>query len=110
MKIIDAVEKLGLEVLALPTPEREINGGYVGDLLSWVMGRAEADNVWITIMTNINVLAVASLSDVSAVVIAENAEIDPEIIKKAWEQGINLLRSKNPSYETALAFGQLLGE
>ncbi len=108
MIVSKMTESLGLEVLAMPAPEREIDGGYVGDLLSWVMGRAQADNVWITIMTNINVLAVASLSDVSAVVIAENAEIDGEIVKKAEEQGINLLRSRLPAYETALAVGKLL--
>ena len=88
--------------------EREICGGYAGDLLSWVMGRAKADNVWITIMTNINVVAVASLSDVAAVVIAENAEIDVGVIKKAEEQGINVLRSKCPAYETAIAVGKLI--
>ena len=108
MKISEAAERLGLEVLAMPEPEREIRGGYVGDLLSWVMGRAQADNLWITIMTNINVLAVASLSDVSAVLVAEGAEIDGEIVKKAEEQGINLLRTKLPAYEAALAVGGLV--
>ena len=49
------------KALALPQGEREINGVYIGDLLSWVMGRAEADNAWITIMSNNNILAVASL-------------------------------------------------
>ena len=109
MKISQAAEQLGLEVLTMPEPDREVIGGYVGDLLSWVMGRASADNVWITIMTNINVLAVASLSDVCAVVIAENAEIADDIVEKAKEQGINLLRSKMAAFETALAFGRLLG-
>ena len=108
MKVKELSEALELEVLSMPEPDREICGGYVGDLLSWVMGRAQADNLWITIMTNINVLAVASLSDVSAVVIAEGAEIDAEIIRKAEEQGINLLRSKLPAYETAIAAGKLI--
>ena len=108
MNISNLKDALGLEVLSMPEPEREISGGYVGDLLSWVMGRAQSDNVWITIMTNINVLAVASLSDVSAVVVAEGAEIDKEIVKKAMEQGINLLRSPLPAYETAIAVGKLI--
>ena len=108
MKISEAADRLCLEVLSMPAPDREINGGYVGDLLSWVMGRAEADNVWITIMTNINVLAVASLSDVSAVVIAENAEVGADIVEKAKEQGINLLRSPKAAFETALDFGHLI--
>ena len=109
MKISELSEALCLEVLAMPDRDREVRGGYVGDLLSWVMGRAQADDLWITIMTNINVLAVASLSDVSAVVIAEGAEIDEDIVKKAQEQGINLLRSSLPAYETSLAAGKLIG-
>ncbi len=103
MTVSELTEKLALEVLTMPEPDREVKGGYVGDLLSWVMGRAQADNLWITIMTNINVIAVASLSDVAAVVVAENAEIEADIIKRAEGQGINLLRSKLPSYETAMA-------
>ncbi len=103
MTVSELTEKLALEVLTMPEPDREVKGGYVGDLLSWVMGRAQADNLWITIMTNINVIAVASLSDAAAVVIAENAEIEADIIKRAESQGVNLLRSKLPSYETAVS-------
>ena len=52
----------GICALICPDPEREIGGVYIGDLLSWVMGRAKADDAWITIMTNINVVAVAALA------------------------------------------------
>ena len=58
MKISQLVTCLDLEVLTMPEPDVQITGGYVGDLLSWVMGRAEAGHVWVTIMTNINILAV----------------------------------------------------
>ena len=73
-------EKLALEVLCMPEPEREVSGAYAGDLLSWVMGRAEEGNVWATIMTNVNVVAVASLVGVSLVVICDESEIDGEVI------------------------------
>ena len=108
MRVSDFVDVAELEILSLPNPESEISGGYVGDLLSWVMGRAEADQVWITIMTNINILAVASLAGVSAVVVAENAEITADVISKAQEQGINLLRSSKAAFEIALALGRAL--
>ena len=65
-----------LTAVALPDGEREINGVYVGDLLSWVMGRAEEDQLWVTIMTNSNVIAVASLVNVSAVILAEGVEFE----------------------------------
>ncbi len=99
MTVNQLIAKLDLEVLNLDDGEREITGGYTGDLLSWVMGKAEAGDMWVTIMTNINVVAVASLVDTACVVIADNAEIAPEVIEKAKQQGINLLRSSLSSYK-----------
>ena len=46
-------KELGLGTLCMPSPDREIDGAYIGDLLSWVMGKASQGNVWITIMSNI---------------------------------------------------------
>lgn len=109
MNISQLAERLELETLAMPQPEAQVSGGYVGDLLSWVMGRAEADQVWITIMTNINILAVASLSGVSAVMVAEGSEIDGEVVAKAEEQGINLLRTPRSAFDAAVAVGRELG-
>lgn len=102
-------DELRLEVLTLPEPDAAVTGGYVGDLLSWVMGRARAGQVWITIMTNVNILAVASLSGVCAVVVAEDCELAPEIIAKATEQGINLLRSPCSAFEITAAIARELG-
>lgn len=110
MKVNEMISRLGLEILALPDPEAEVVGGYVGDLLSWVMGRAEEGQAWITIMTNINILAVASLSGVSGIIIAEGAEIDGDIIVKAGEQGINLVRTVRSSFDVASSLGRLLAE
>lgn len=113
MKISELAEHLsvaiGLEPLAMPNPSADVTGGYVGDLLSWVMGRAEAGQVWITIMTNINILAVASLAGVSAVVVAEGCDIDGEVIAKATEQGINLLRSPRSAFDIAAALAREIG-
>jgi len=109
MNISELATALGWETLTMPDPEAEVTGGYTGDLLSWVMGRAREGNVWVTIMTNRNILAVATLAGVSAVVISEHAEIDGEIIKLSEEQGINLLRADAPSFETVIAIGKQLG-
>lgn len=108
MKISEMAQILGWEVLAMPDPDMEVTGGYAGDLLSWVMGRAKAGNAWVTIMTNRNILAVATLAGVSAVVVTERAEIDEEIVKLALAQDINLVRTELPSFETACAVGKLL--
>lgn len=99
MKVCELADKLGLEALSLSCPDKEIEGAYAGDLLSWVMGRAESGCVWATIMTNINVVAVASLADVAACVICEDCEVTNEIIDTAKGKGVNLLRTSLPLYE-----------
>lgn len=98
----------GFEVVSLPDGDREIDGVYIGDLLSWVMGRAQMDNAWITIMTNVNVIAVASLADTSCVILAEGVEMPEDIVATAKEKEINVLSSSEPIYETAIKLAGLL--
>ena len=88
--------------VAMPHGEREINGVYIGDLLSWVMGRAEADNAWITIMSNNNILAVAALADTSCIILAEGVSLEDSIVKTAEEKGINILKSEKNAYEISV--------
>ena len=73
MNVKEFAEKLDLKVLVEGDTEREITGCYIGDLLSWVMGRAPEDSAWLTVMGNINSIAVATLADVSCIVLVENA-------------------------------------
>lgn len=89
-------------ILNLSESDREIDGVYIGDLLSWVMGRAQCDNVWITIMSNINVIAVASLSDVSCVLLAEDVTLDDDVLATAKEKGINVLSTSLSAYDAAI--------
>jgi len=103
MTVDSFVKSSGFKALSLPSPEKEIDGVYIGDLLSWVMGRAKAGNLWITIMSNVNVVAVSSLTDVSAVILAEGVTLDDEVLSVALEKGINVLSSDAPIYETAKA-------
>jgi len=110
MNISEMAKLLNAETLSFPEPELEVVGCYCGDLLSWVMGRAQEEQIWITIMTNINVIAVASLSGVSAVLISEGAEIEADVLKKAEEQGINVLRTSMSTFEAAVAVGKLLSK
>ena len=92
----------GFSAAALPQPERVADGVYIGDLLSWVMGRAREGNVWITIMSNQNIVAVALLADVSCILLAEGVEPDEGVAALAAQKGINLLQSPLSAYETAL--------
>lgn len=108
MTVAELKDAMGLEALALPCPEHNISGAYAGDLLSWVMGRAAEDCVWATIMTNVNVVAVASLVGVSCAVICEDCEIGNDVVETAKAKGVNLLRTKEPIYGFCVALSKLI--
>ena len=90
-----------LTVLRMPTPEREVKGAYVGDLLSWVMGKADAGNVWITIMSNVNIVAVATLADTSCILLADGVVPEEDVLDTASQKGVNILSSELSAYELA---------
>ncbi len=107
MTLREVIEKSNLSPLYVCDENRTVNGAYVGDLLSWVMGRAEADNAFLTIMTNVNVIAVASLAELSCVVFCEGVNVPQEVLDAAKEKQINLLTSDLPTFETALSLSFL---
>lgn len=96
------------EEIALPDPDREVEGVYIGDLLSWVMGRANSGDAWITIMSNINVLAVASLADTSCIIVAEGVSLEKEVVETAKQKGVNILSCNAGAYDAAVFLSQVL--
>jgi hypothetical protein len=107
MKVKDLIPH-GFGVVSMPDGDREIDGVYIGDLLSWVMGRAQMDNAWITIMSNVNVIAVATLADTACVVLAEGVAMPEELVQTAEAKDVNILSSAEPIYETAVKLAGLL--
>ena len=85
-----------------------ITGGYCGDMLSWVMGRAKEGSVWMTIMSNQNVAAVALMADVACVVLTENVNPDDALVMQANLRGVPLFTSQLSTYELSCRLGELL--
>lgn len=108
MTVNELAAAAGFTTAALPDGEREITGAYIGDLLSWVMGRAREGNAWITIMSNSNIVAVATLADTACILLAEGVEPDAGVAALAEQKGINILISPLGAYETALKLHELL--
>lgn len=104
MTVQEIIDQLELEIVTAADCSREVTGGYTGDLLSNVMARAGTGNVWITIQGHQNVAAVALLTEVAAVIIAEGAPVAEQTVQRAREKGLNILRSQQPAFEIA---GQL---
>ncbi len=108
MTVNELCSALDARALCIRDGGREVAGGYVGDLLSWVMGRAHEDCAWITIMSNVNVVAVASLADVACVILAEGVLLDDDAMKKAEQQSINVMTSPLTSYEICARLSGLI--
>lgn len=89
-------------------PEREITVPFCCDLLSIAMGRAPAGCAWVTVMGNMNTLAVASLADAACIIMAEGAVLDEVAEKKAKEQEITVLDTELPIFDAALKVYEML--
>lgn len=103
MTALELAQKLSFKVINEGDGNlREIKGIYCCDLLSLVMGRAKADDAWVTVMGNINTIAVCVLSDVSCVVLSEGLTLDNEAMERAKAQNVCVLASELPTFEIAL--------
>ena len=98
MKLSVLAEKLGLTLLAGDPPE-EFDGVYAGDFLSRAMSRVGDGEVWITIMNNVNVIAVASLTDAACVILAEGVQPDDAAKAAADSKGVCVYSSDKTVYE-----------
>ncbi|MBQ4096935.1 MAG: AraC family transcriptional regulator [Clostridia bacterium] len=107
MNLAELCEKLSLKVICGDT-DKEFDGVYAGDLLSRAMSHVEEGNLWLTIMTNSNVVAVASLTEAAAVLLAEGVELIPDALKAARDNGITILASELSVYELSVKIGALV--
>lgn len=109
MKISDIKAKIKA-TLVCGDDSKEFEGIYVGDLLSRAMSHVEADNLWVTIMSNVNVVAVATLTEPAAIVLAEGVELQEDALKSAKENGITLLSTELSAYEICAELYKALTE
>ena len=91
-------------------PEREITVPFCCDLLSIAMGRAPAGCAWVSVMGNMNTLAVATLTDAACIIMAEGATLDDIAMKKARDQEITVMGTELPIFEAAFKVYQALQE
>jgi hypothetical protein len=98
MNVQDLVAELGLQVYSAGDMARSVSGGYASDLLSCVMARGRASNIWVTLQAHPNVVAVASLLDLAAVVVAEGIVPDWDTVERAENNGVALLGSSQTTF------------
>lgn len=101
MKVSD-LNNLSEFTLLSDSKEADITGVFCCDLLSIAMGKAPSGSAWVTVMANVNTLAVASLTDVACIILAEGVTFDSSLIEKAKEEGIAVYKTDLPIFDAAL--------
>ncbi|MBR5614792.1 MAG: AraC family transcriptional regulator [Clostridia bacterium] len=87
--------------------QKEAKGCYIGDLLSFAMSKVEMNNIWITIQTNVNIVAVATLAEASCILLTDGCVPDKLTIERAEEQEMIILGGDLTAYEAASKLSQL---
>ena len=109
MRVGDLVKKMGLTVFGGSAGlEREIEGGYVSDLLSDVMGNADEGFVWVTLQAHRNVVGVAGLKDLAAVILVKGFIPDADTMADSNREGIPLLGTTGETFDVAGELHRLL--
>lgn len=107
MTVRELIELTGARNMTPDAPENtEVTCGYTCDLLSWVMAHGRAGMAWITVQTHMNVIAVASLMEMAAVIIPEDIEMEEATLQKAKEEDITVLQSSKTAYELCALMAQ----
>ena len=107
MKVTELIEKMNLRVVT-EGEDKEITGCYTGDLLSLAMSNVTAGDIWVTVQTNVNTVAVASLTEAACVILPQELEADENAKIKADSEEIYVLSSEKTAYELCAEIGRLI--
>ena len=111
MTVKELVEKMNLTVFCgQENLNNEIKGGYTSDLLSDVMGFAREGQVWITLQTHKNVLAIASLKELAAILLVKGNKPEEDMLEQAIDEGIPVLGTDAQTFETTGKVYQLINQ
>jgi predicted transcriptional regulator len=108
MKVFEIVKILNLNVNAGHNLlDREITGGYVSDMLSDVLANSKEGNIWVTLQTHLNIIAVASMKGLSGIIIINGRRPDDETLQKAREEKIPILGTEMTAFQTVGKLNEL---
>lgn len=106
MRVSELKDRLGLSA-AVSGADNEVTGCYIGDLMSLAMAKLQEGNVWITIQTNVNAVAVAVLKEAACIITADGFILDDTALKKAESEEVTVFTSEKSAYELAKLLGEL---
>jgi hypothetical protein len=110
MNLKDLAERLALTVLQpLGNFDAAVTGGYTGDLLSDVMGNAKEHNIWITCQTHENIVAVARLKNLAAIILVNGRKPEDSTLGKARDERVIILGTSESAFAITGALAELVG-
>ncbi|MBR2323717.1 MAG: hypothetical protein IKA97_02225 [Clostridia bacterium] len=104
MKTVDVIEKMGLTPVVMADGNREIKSAYCGDFLSFSISKQGEACIWFTVMNNVNVAGVASLTDCALIVLCEGVLPDEALTIRAKMVGINIAKTEKSAYQAAIDY------
>ena len=108
MKLLNIVQKLGLNVISGKNLlDRDVTGGYVSDMLSDVIAHSKSGNIWVTLQTHLNIIPVASMKELSGIIIVNGRQPDEDTLKKAEEEKIPILGTDMRAFQVVGKLYQL---
>lgn len=109
MKVQDLITRLGLTVHSGKEGlEREVTGGYTSDLLSDVMGHAKEGDAWVTLQTHKNIMAIATLKDLAAIIVVKGHVPEEDTTAESEKEGIPILTTREETFEITGRLYELL--
>ncbi len=106
MKISEIVKKLSANVVYVSDMNKEVVGGYAGDFLSFVMGKAPADCAWFTVMNNVNVAAVALLAEIGLIICCEGTKADVKLIERIKNENLSLIETDLDIFNAVITYSK----
>lgn len=111
MKVKDLLKEENFTIIAGEEGiQRDLQGVYIGDLLSWVMAHLQENEAWITIQSHVNVIAVGVLNDAACILLAEGAYLDDDAKEKADQESLPVIKTSMSAYELAVKMDELIKE
>ena len=111
MKIGDLAGKLSLKILSDNEElQKDVSGCYVSDMLSDVLANSSEGDIWITLQTHTNIVAVSNLKNLAGIIIVNNRQPDEETLSKAGTEKVTIMTTHMSTFETAGRIYSLIGE
>ena len=108
MKLKEIVQQLNLEVKSgNEFLDREVSGGYVSDMLSDVLAHAQKGNIWVTLQTHLNIIPVASMKEISGIIIVNGRQPDQDTLQKATDEKVPVLGTMSKAFQVVGKLFQL---